>query len=61
MDSIQLHWEERGHGEPLVLLHGNGEDGSYFRHQMAYFSGKYRVMWIPAAMAGPQGGAPLSP
>lgn len=62
MDSIQLHWEERGYGEPLVLLHGNGEDGSYFRHQMAYFSGKYRVMAVDTRGHGrsPRGSAPFT-
>ena len=62
MDSIQLHWEERGHGEPLVLLHGNGEDGSYFRHQMACFSGKYRVMAVDTRGHGrsPRGSAPFT-
>jgi len=43
---IQLYYEEKGTGEPLILLHGNGEDGSYFVHQMAYFSKYYRVIAI---------------
>lgn len=29
---------------PLVLLHGNGEDGSYFVHQIEYFSAHYQVL-----------------
>lgn len=41
---IQLYYEERGCGEPLILLHGNGEDGSYFVHQLNYFSRRYRVI-----------------
>ena len=39
---IRLHWEEKGEGKPLILLHGNGEDGSYFKHQMEEFSQDYR-------------------
>ena len=31
---IELHYEERGAGEPLILLHGNGGDCSYFSGQM---------------------------
>lgn len=26
---IKLHYQEKGEGEPMILLHGNGEDGSY--------------------------------
>lgn len=40
---IHLHYREKGMGEPLLLLHGNGEDGSYFYHQVKYFSREYRV------------------
>lgn len=29
---IALSYQEKGSGEPLILLHGNGEDSSYFRH-----------------------------
>ena len=25
---IELFYREKGSGEPLILLHGNGEDGS---------------------------------
>lgn len=41
---IQLHYVERGRGDTLILLHGNGEDNSYFIHQMKYFSRYYRVI-----------------
>lgn len=62
MDGIRLHWEERGSGEPLVLLHGNGEDSSYFRRQMEYFSKKYRVMAVDTRGHGrsPRGTAPFT-
>ena len=41
--SLALHYERRGSGPPLILLHGNGEDGSYFSHQMEDFSREYTV------------------
>lgn len=41
---IDLHYQERGNQEPFLLLHGNGEDGSYFKHQIDYFSDRYRVI-----------------
>lgn len=27
---ISLYYQEQGEGEALFLLHGNGEDGTYF-------------------------------
>lgn len=46
MSDIELYSEERGNGMPLVLLHGNNEDSSYFKHQVLYFSEKYRVITV---------------
>lgn len=43
---IKLHYEEKGTGQPVVLLHGNGEDSSYFKNQIEYFSKKYRVIAV---------------
>ena len=31
---IKHHYIEKGEGFPLILLHGNGEDCSYFEHQV---------------------------
>lgn len=60
--SIRLHWEEKGTGEPLVLLHGNGEDCSYFVRQMEHFSRKYRVIAVDTRGHGksPRGTAPFT-
>ena len=35
---ISLYCSESGAGFPLILLHGNGEDHTYFREQALYFS-----------------------
>ena len=43
---IKLNYIEKGTGFPLILLHGNGENLSYFKHQIEYFSNKYRVIAI---------------
>ena len=40
---ISHFYLERGAGEPLILLHGNGEDSSYFFNQMDAFSAAYHV------------------
>lgn len=42
----ELFYIQKGNGFPLVLLHGNGEDHSYFVNQIDYFSNKYRVIAI---------------
>ena len=59
---IELHYVEAGEGFPLVLLHGNGEDHSYFEHQMEPFSRRYRVI-APDTRghgASPRGEAPFT-
>ena len=43
---ILLNHIERGKGFPLILLHGNGEDCTYFEYQISYFYRKYRVIAI---------------
>lgn len=49
-----LYYEVTGQGHPLVLLHGNGEDSTYFEHQVPVFSQLYQVIAIDTrAMAVP--------
>lgn len=59
---IKLYYEEKGCGKPLILLHGNGEDGTYFKHQMAYFSQYFRVITVDTRGHGksPRGTAEFS-
>ena len=60
--NIQLHYTDYGSGEPLILLHGNGEDSSYFEHQIAFFQDRYRVIAVDTRGHGksPRGTAPLT-
>ena len=62
MKDIQLHYIEKGEGEPLLLLHGNGEDCHYFFNQIVFFSQKYRVMALDTRGHGasPRGKAPFT-
>ena len=59
---IQLHYTEHGSGEPLILLHGNGEESTYFEHQIAFFQDRYRVIAVDSRGHGstPRGTAPLT-
>lgn len=59
---VHLYYREKGTGRPLILLHGNGEDGSYFIHQMKYFSQYYRVIAVDTRGHGqsPRGQAPFT-
>ncbi|MBO7523483.1 MAG: alpha/beta hydrolase, partial [Bacteroidales bacterium] len=43
---IKHFYIEKGEGEPLILLHGNGENCEYFEHQIETFSTKYHVYAI---------------
>ncbi len=59
---IALYYQEKGTKEPFILLHGNGEDGSYFKNQIDYFSGKYRVIALDTRGHGksPRGTKPFT-
>ena len=60
--NISLYYQEKGNKEPFILLHGNGEDSSYFKHQIDYFSDRYRVIAIDTRGHGksPRGTKPFT-
>jgi len=59
---IKLNYIDKGTGEPLILLHGNGEYLEYFEHQIECFSEEYRVIAIDTRGHGksPRGEAPFT-
>lgn len=59
---IKLNYVEQGTGFPLILLHGNGEDHTYFKHQIEPFSACYRVIAVETRGHGstPRGEAPFT-
>lgn len=59
---IVLNYVEKGNGEPLILLHGNGENYRYFEKQIEYFSRNYRVIAIDTRGHGesPRGETPFT-
>lgn len=60
--NIRLHCMEKGSGEPLILLHGNGENHTYFVQQIEHFAQNYRVLALDTRGHGetPRGQAPFS-
>ena len=59
---IQLSYIEAGEGFPLVMLHGNGEDHTYFKRQMEPFSQRFRLICPDTRGHGqsPRGTAPFT-
>ena len=62
MTDIQLHYIEQGQGQPLILLHGNGESCDYFEHQVSFFAKDYNVIAIDTRGHGksPRGEKPFT-
>lgn len=62
MNDIQLHYIEQGQGQPLILLHGNGESCDYFEHQIVCFCHDYRVIALDTRGHGqsPKGEKPFT-
>ena len=59
---IQHFFLEKGQGEPLILLHGNGENAGCFREQIEAFSKYYHVYAIDTRGHGqtPRGTKPFT-
>ena len=59
---ISLHYIKKGSGTPLLLLHGNGESGDYFVHQVNEFARCFTVYAVDTRGHGqsPRGTAPFT-
>lgn len=59
---IEHYFIEKGQGRPLVLLHGNGEDCSYFKGQIDAFAPYFHVYALDTRGHGrtPRGSAPFT-
>lgn len=62
MGEIHLNYVERGAGDALILLHGNGESLDYFCGQIDFFAKSYRVIALDTRGHGasPRGSAPFT-
>ena len=56
---IELFYTKAGSGPPLLLLHGNGEDGTYFVHQVKEFFRDFTfyTIYTPGPGRSPRGTA----
>ena len=59
---IEHHHIDKGHGEPLIMLHGNGENCDYFKGQINEFARYYHVYALDTRGHGktPRGNAPFT-
>ena len=59
---IHHYFTEKGQGEPLILLHGNGEESGYFQGQIDAFSKLYHVYALDTRGHGktPRGDKPFT-
>lgn len=59
---IQLYYVKSGRGEPLILLHGNGEDHTYFKGQIPALSERFTVYAVDTRGHGksPRGRKPFT-
>ena len=62
MMDITHFYVEKGQGDPLILLHGNGEDYTYFDHQIEVFAQHYHVYALDTRGHGqtPRGTRPFT-
>ena len=58
---IRLHYTEKGTGEPLILLHGNGENSAISFIRSIFFRRSTEVIAVDTARHGksPRGKAPF--
>ena len=59
---IRHFYIEKGQGEPIIFLHGNGENSRYFKGQIEAFSQRYHVYAIDTRGHGktPRGNKPFT-
>ena len=59
---VEHFYIEKGQGEPLILLHGNGENCDYFAGQIDVFAQRYHVYALDTRGYGktPRGDAPFT-
>lgn len=44
--NVEIYYREYGSGEPLILLHGNGQNLHFLKKQVNFFKDKYKVITL---------------
>ncbi len=57
-ESVKLYYEVYGAGDPLLLIHGNGESVASFSAQIDYFRRHYRVIAMDSRDQGKSSDSP---
>ena len=62
IEDIEHYYIERGQGDPIILLHGNGESSDFFRGQIDVFARYFHVYAIDTRGHGktPRGDKPFT-
>jgi 3-oxoadipate enol-lactonase len=58
-DDLSIHYLERGHGEPILLIHGLGSSGADWAFQVAALESHFRII-IPDLPGSGHSSPPLS-
>lgn len=61
LDNIALHYTQAGEGDPLVFVHGGGNDLSYWEDEIATFAERYHVVAYSRRYAEPNRNTPIAP
>jgi len=55
VNGIQMYYEVYGKGDPLVLIHGSGQNIAAMKHQIRHFASNYRVLVADSRAHGKSG------
>lgn len=61
LGDVSLHYTQQGKGEPLVFVHGGGNDLSYWDAEVPAFADRYHVVTYSRRYAEPNRNAPIDP
>ena len=61
LGDISLHYTREGEGEPLVFVHGGGNDLTYWDAEVPAFAERYHVITYSRRYAEPNRNTPIDP
>jgi len=61
LDDVALHYADTGKGDPVVLVHGGGNDLTYWDDHIDAFAERYRVVVYSRRYSEPNRNSPIDP